>query len=90
MIFINIVLIFRKYKLHKKVTNLSETSYPGVTILKPLMGADPNLSSNLETFFTMLYPKVKDTIDYQIELLIYFLFFSMKSFFVLKMKQIPL
>jgi hypothetical protein len=50
---------FRKWKLHKKVSQLPcETPYPGVSILKPLMGVDPNLFSNLETFFTMNYPVV--------------------------------
>ncbi|KDR09706.1 hypothetical protein L798_15636, partial [Zootermopsis nevadensis] len=48
---------FRKWKLHKKVSQLPcETPYPGVSILKPLMSVDPNLFSNLETFFTMNYP----------------------------------
>jgi len=50
---------FRKWKLHRKVTKLpSETPCPGVSILKPLMGVDPNLFNNLETFFTMNYPVV--------------------------------
>ncbi|RZF41192.1 hypothetical protein LSTR_LSTR011573 [Laodelphax striatellus] len=50
-------IIYGKCKLNKKTNALpSETPYPGVTILKPLMGVDPNLSNNLETFFTMNYP----------------------------------
>lgn len=60
--FYNIIVYcmsFRKYRLHKKVnTQPPETPFPGVSILKPLMGVDPNLFANLETFFTMNYPVV--------------------------------
>lgn len=58
MWFIHLAAIFYgKYKLHSKVPLLpQEMPYPGVTIIKPLTGTDPNLYSNLETFFTMSYP----------------------------------
>ena len=53
---------FRKWKLHRKNCQLPrETPLPAVSILKPLTGIDPNLFNNLETFFTMNYPKVKKT-----------------------------
>jgi hypothetical protein len=50
---------FSKYRLHNKVGNLPpDEPCRGVSILKPLMGVDNNLLTNLETFFTMNYPIV--------------------------------
>jgi len=48
------------YRLHRKVQcpQLIEDSLPGVSILKPLTGVDPNLFANLETFFNIKYPTV--------------------------------
>jgi len=48
------------YRLHRKVQcpQLAENSQPGVSILKPLTGVDPNLFANLETFFNIKYPTV--------------------------------
>ncbi|XP_045762044.1 ceramide glucosyltransferase [Maniola jurtina] len=50
-------LSYSKWKLHRTVDRSPpEQPYPGVSVLKPLTGVDPNLFSNLETFFTMNYP----------------------------------
>lgn len=50
-------ICYGKFKLHKKSCMFpNETPLPGVSIMKPLMGMDPNLEHNLETFFTMDYP----------------------------------
>ncbi|XP_059469789.1 ceramide glucosyltransferase [Neocloeon triangulifer] len=53
-----IAIIYGKYRLHRKVLKYpAEHPYPGVSILKPLMGVDPHLLGNLETYFTLSYPK---------------------------------
>jgi len=52
-----IAIAYGKWKLHRKDSqSLNEKEFPRVSILKPLVGVDPNLFSNLETFFTMKYP----------------------------------
>lgn len=52
-----IAICYGKFKLHKKSCMFpNETPLPGVSIMKPLMGVDPNLEHNLESFFTMDYP----------------------------------
>ncbi|XP_011499940.1 PREDICTED: ceramide glucosyltransferase [Ceratosolen solmsi marchali] len=57
-IFHVLALIAGRWKLHRKLSQVPtyETPLPGVSIIKPLMGVDPNLHSNLETFFQLDYP----------------------------------
>lgn len=53
-----IAIVYGKWKLHNRDTlTPREVPYAGVSIIKPLVGVDPNLFVNLETFFTMNYPK---------------------------------
>ncbi|XP_061603323.1 ceramide glucosyltransferase isoform X1 [Phyllopteryx taeniolatus] len=48
-------IIYVRLHLHKKRSEVKQPA--GVSLLKPLKGVDPNLVANLETFFTMDYPK---------------------------------
>ncbi|XP_074643665.1 ceramide glucosyltransferase-like isoform X1 [Tubulanus polymorphus] len=52
-----VAITYGKWKLYRKPSQPSpEEPRPGVSILKPLTGVDPNLYTNLETFFKMDYP----------------------------------
>ncbi|CAG0883730.1 unnamed protein product [Cyprideis torosa] len=58
-----VALIIANYKLNRKrggsppSTLVSDCPpFPPVSIIKPLVGVDSNLASNLETFFTLDYP----------------------------------
>lgn len=51
-------LIYGKFRLYKKTdAKLFVDELPGVSVVKPLMGVDPFLETNLTSHFTMNYPK---------------------------------
>lgn len=53
-----LAIVYGKWKLHKKLTPVTPLEeLPGVTVLKPVVGVDPHLYENLETFFNMKYPQ---------------------------------
>lgn len=50
-----IAFSYSKYRLHHKVK--PNSSLPGVSIIKPIVGTDKNLYENIESFFTTQYHK---------------------------------
>jgi len=53
------VRVYSRLKLHRVSDPLQKMDLlPGVSVVKPLMGVDPFLETNLESHFTLNYPKV--------------------------------
>jgi len=53
-----LAILYGKWRLHRRVEPPDpEKEWPGVSVIKPLCGTDTLLLQNLETFFTLKYPK---------------------------------
>jgi len=56
--FFTISLLYGRLRLHRQTDPRAILDHlPGVSIVKPLMGVDPYLETNLESHFTLQYPK---------------------------------
>ena len=51
-------LVSSLYKFYRKSTPHNLRELPGISIIKPLTCLDPHLEANLQTFFTLKYPRV--------------------------------
>ncbi|XP_046546569.1 ceramide glucosyltransferase-like [Haliotis rubra] len=51
-----LAILYGKWLLHRVPHDVSPEDRQGVSIIKPLTGVDPNLKTNLTTFFTSNYP----------------------------------
>jgi ceramide glucosyltransferase len=58
------LFLFSFYKFHRKALPNNLKELPGISIIKPLTGIDPNLYENLKTFFNMKYPRVCIKFDF--------------------------
>ena len=84
----NVWLSHRKWRLHRQRQVAVEEALTGISILKPLIGVDPHLYENLETFFKIDYPLVCThhhtffRLDHIIRMECYYYYFVIHSSFI--------
>jgi len=52
-----LAIIYGRWKFSQKLVAPVPEELPGISIIKPLVGVDPNLFDNLETYFNFKYPQ---------------------------------